>query len=102
MPLNPTFWAISLKIRPLLALYPPPYIFLLLETVTIERGKNDVGMSIPPPVTPESKHREQSLMLQLKKALFYTEGGGYNTANFTGYYPFFDTKYHFILKCYFV
>ena len=36
-----------LKIRPLAALYPLPYIFF--KTDTIEKGANTVGMSLPPP-----------------------------------------------------
>ena len=37
----------SLEIRPLAAVYPPPYNFFLTDTT--ERGANVVGMNIPPP-----------------------------------------------------
>ena len=44
----------SLEIRPLAALYPPPRI-QYLKSDTIERGANTVGMSIPPLATTESQ-----------------------------------------------
>ena len=53
------FTAMSLKIRPFAALYPPPpHIFF--RTDTIERGANAVDMNIPPPATTESGHRDRS------------------------------------------
>ena len=55
--LKGNFQAISLELRPLAALYPPPYF---LYTVTIDTGSNAVGLSIPPPVTTESGDRNRS------------------------------------------
>ena len=53
----PTAMVTSLEIRPLAALYPPPYF---LKTDIMERSANAVGISIPPPATTESEDRERS------------------------------------------
>ena len=68
------FLAMSLEIRPLAALYAPPYFF----SDTIERGANAVGMSIPPPATTESGDRDCSPIKH-----FFCMGGrrGYNAAS---------------------
>ena len=63
----------SLEIRPLAALYPPP--INIFRTDTIERGANAVGMIIPPPAITEVEDRERSLKSQPCKALFCMGGG---------------------------
>ena len=60
------FLAISLEIRSLAALYPPP--ILIFQTDTKERGANAVGMLISPPATSE--------IALFYKALFCMWGGG--------------------------
>ena len=64
----------SLKIRPLAALYPLP-IYL-----TDTKGRDAIGMSIPPPGTTERGDRERMSRSQPHKAIFYMGGGGYTAA----------------------
>ena len=58
--------AMSLEIRPLAVLYPPPYFFRPIQSA------NAVGMSIPLPVTTESGDRERSPIIKH----FFVWGGG--------------------------
>ena len=55
----------SLEIRPLAALYPPPYFLI----DSMERGENAVGMIIPHPATTESGDRDRSSFCFYVRAL---------------------------------